>query len=275
MLPVAQIASVCIAKAGVGRIVVHEIAALVSLLPYVGSEAAQTSPGVVVRSQHLGRRLVRLASVMFVMAAMNEGCTPHDGRRPITVVMGWDTSTSNRARLPEGTRLGVRLIRQLDPVIDRITLYRVDSEVAEFYNGHPPASREALQRLLIRELGPPPAQAVTRPAVFWREALTAVQVRQERSVVVFITDGQNDDQSGAAIQELHTTVHALAKERKVERVCIWGVENAQRRVLKRDFAPLGDRFYIRGFADANVAQALPDSSAQVAESGNQEVSHGK
>lgn len=202
-------------------------------------------------------RRLRIAVVFAVLGCLAGGCGRAAKRQAVRVLVGWDTSGSNRSRLPEDTRLGMRLIRRLDPDRDTIKLYRVDHQVDVFYDQRPPASREALQQLLVQELQPRARKRMTRPVSFWRQALADIGKSRQPSVIVLLTDGENDDQSPRARGELRAVAKELARSEHLQRVCIWGVKNASRGPLQRDFAVLGDRLSIHGFTDVLIDEACP------------------
>ena len=201
------------------------------------------------------KAIVMVTSVAAAIAVCG-GCSQPMPRRPIRVLIGWDTSGSNRTRLPEDTRLGIQLIRALDADRDTIKLFRVDRDVQEFFDQKPPESRETLDQLLIQQLRSPAQKRLTRPAKFWKEILPDVRKSQEPVLVVLLTDGENDDQSLPALREFHQAIADLARCLNLQRVCIWGVENETRHTLRQDLAPFGDRLSIHGFPDASIPEAL-------------------
>lgn len=168
-------------------------------------------------------------------------------------IIGFDVSESNRDRLPDQVRLAMALIRQRGAA--RVILYRVGWDTEEFHRGEPPSRRDALQHLLVGHLAPAAARRGTRPARFWdlaaRDALN-----RGRYTVVLLSDGQNDDQSAAGLVSLRSSIHRLAQNPRVRKVCVWGAEDRTRVELRRQLAPIGEeRLEVSGFTDAGIEKA--------------------
>lgn len=164
---------------------------------------------------------------------------------PQHVVIGWDTSGSNREVLPAQVRAGIRLIRRLSPDRDYLSLYRVDATTQELFDNPPLASRDQLQTLLFQELRTPAKQPGTHPGTFWVIVSARARSSQRPLTVVFFTDGE-DEQPGALTSSQKAAIEELAANRRVVKITIVGVKSETRASLRRALAPLGNRLEIRG-----------------------------
>lgn len=194
----------------------------------------------------------RPLSAVALAAAALSGCAGPAGE-PVDQVVGLDTSLSARRRLPAYVQAAARLTRRVNAAGGHSTLYRVDHQTLEFYDGVAPSGTEKIQELLVRELAPRPNRAGTHPAEFWHAAATRAAASRRDMVVALIGDGGNDDRSPEAMAKLRAAVERLAASPRVRRVLVWGVIPETREQLRADLAPLGNRLEIRGLDDINLA----------------------
>lgn len=207
--------------------------------------------------------LAALAAVAaaLVVAVTRGGPGRQAPAAPVTAIVGWDASGSARPRLAAFVHQGVGLLRRLEPGRDRAMLFRMDRQTVAFFEGGVPDSRETLLALLVRELRPLPPRDGTFPAAFWRAAAERAAETRTPVVVLLLTDGGNDDDRPAARAALDEAVRRLAANRRVRRVCLWGVIPSCREALREAFAPLGDRVEIRGLDDADPGAVTASAHA--------------
>lgn len=170
----------------------------------------------------------------------------------VTVIAGLDASASMRSALPGGgTLLGqsraalADLAGRLQPGLDRLVVARVDRQTSEFFDEAAPTGSEAFLQTLLDHTRTPPSTDGTHPANFWRLAARRAASLQQAPgagvAVAFLGDGDNDDLTKTARDEIRAAARALAANPRVVSVEFFGVNPKNWDTLRELFAPLGAR----------------------------------
>lgn len=189
--------------------------------------------------------------------------------KPIWVLIGIDNSGSAKSQESAAVYQASTLVLRLNPDADHLTLYRVDHEVWEFFDGHPPISRDRLLGLMTQELRKPLPDPGTRPVLFWREIANRAATARGPVCIVFCSDGDNDDLSSQSRLVFRQAAVALARNPSVFRVVVVGARPCNWAGLRSDFAPLGDRFVLTVSAQpsadeiANIIDHVRNNHAEV------------
>lgn len=177
--------------------------------------------------------------------------------RAIQVVIGIDTSGSARPVLSRYVLEASRLTAHLEPEVDTLTLYRVDEATQEFYRDRVRGGREATLRRLLAEVARQPAHSSTFPVAFWRTALQRSPAADGPLLLVYFSDGDNDDMSSASKAALAQLGRELAERPSLVGVALVGVTTANRGYWINVFgAPLGDRLLLVGADEIRVDTIL-------------------
>jgi hypothetical protein len=188
------------------------------------------------------------------------------------MLCGVDASSSFRPHLGASAEILSRIISDLDDS-DLLTLYRVDEQTDEFYDGPVPDSSESFVKVLNKELRAPPAHNGTLPALFWSAVSARVTAGNMPCVIVFFTDGDNDDETAASRREISRAAAAISRD-KAAVVLVAGVDRENWTVLRGEFAPLGDdRLHLCSASELNldVVTACVDQARLLAGSSSKEA----
>jgi hypothetical protein len=180
----------------------------------------------------------------------------------VQVIAAIDASASARRKLPDGgTLLGRSIVTlakagtRLDQSRDRLAIFRVDREVKEFYDELAPASREKFQWLLVRQTEKP-APDGTFPAKFWTEAARRAAAVTGPVAIIYAGDGDNDDLTAQAEQDMKAAARQLAANPRVCDVSIVGASPKNWERLREIFGVLGDRLHIHAPDQMNPTSLL-------------------
>ena len=199
---------------------------------------------------NLYSRAVSAALAAACFLAASAGCRKN---HPEALLVGYDTSRSVKSRRGVFLSMTAHLPALLDPATDSLTLYRVDCETQEFYDKAPPSSGEALQELLLTEIERPIRRDGTYPALFFREAARRAEIAGEPVIVIYCSDGDNDDMSAASDEAIRQAAQKLAANRLVRLVAMYAVSPCNRAALHARFDCLGGRLKILGPDDTDTA----------------------
>lgn len=171
--------------------------------------------------------------------------------RPVLLLTGIDTSRSVRVPLAGGgTQLGRSLAQlaevgaSLAPGTDQIVAFRVDNTTQEFISEGAPDDEDQFTWTLIARTKVAPAQDGTFPAPFWVEAASRAASATTPVAVALWSDGDDDSKNlGQAIQ-IRRAALALAANKRVVSVDVFGVTPKNWDALRDLFAPLGNRLHL-------------------------------
>lgn len=212
------------------------------------------------KSTTLNPSMIRLCvpSFLVVLCFLMTGCSSSNGsnaRQDAThAFVGIDTSQSARSYLGAYALMSSQLAGRLVPQQDRLTLFRLDYYVQEFSDASVAGSREKIFQSMITQIKPGAQQGGTRPAVFWSEIARRAQAEQDRVIIVFFSDGDNDDPKPESKVALKTAAKALAKNPRVVSVVICGAEPRNWAQLRKCFDPLGTRFHLISPSEMSIAR---------------------
>lgn len=184
---------------------------------------------------------------------------PHDPTKVAAMGVhafnGYDTSLSWRqVGLGQAIFSGAKLSSRLDPDHDKLTLYSVNAQALEFYDGAPTSRRRTVQTIAAEVRRVPPFDG-TYPAFFWREVARRAAIEQQWIIVCLWSDGDNDDRSATSRQIIRAAACKLALNPRVLGVFIIGVKSGNWTALREDFGALGNRLYL--MSDANLNDIEP------------------
>lgn len=192
-----------------------------------------------------------LAAVAIVVVLGLGGLTGDRGPgAPLWVFAGIDRSESDRENLGRNAHATSSLATLLRAE-DRLTLFRLDYDCREIFEGAPPRDLERFQHDLADLLLPDPRREGTRPPLYFQQVVQRLErePRQDlRAVVLFLGDGGDEDYE---LRPLYVqSVRSLAADDRVRLVAALGVApelKSEVRARFQDVAP--ERFELRGHAD--------------------------
>jgi hypothetical protein len=192
------------------------------------------------------------ALVMAVGVLMLIGCRQP---APKGLMVGVDASLSARRDLGAYGMFVMALSQQLEPGVDRLTLYRVERKTEEFRDSLFDGDTEALLRSIRQAVKPLPQRTWTLPAAFWQEVATRARTTKQPLAICLLSDGDNDDFTTASEQVMRAAANSLAACPQVRSVTIAGARPESWHHLRRVFAPLGERFTLIAPPDLTPEQA--------------------
>jgi len=200
-------------------------------LPYVGLSA-----------------FIALLSALYIALTMAAGTVPS---RPITLLIAFDTSKSDRSQLPGFVAMALPLVGSLNPTTDRLSMWRMDANVRRFHDGPPIASREKLARMLVKELSPKATSPSTAFHQMWRALADALEHSTEPTVVVLYSDGIPDGSTVADRAASHDAIGRIARCPNLAGFAVIGVHDVAWSGLAVDLGPVSerlgaDRFHMLG-----------------------------
>jgi len=177
------------------------------------------------------------------LSMMLIGCAPREPQPPLHVFVGLDRSGSALPHLETFLRTVVEVGERLSPERDRLTCYRLDDGVREWYDGPAPADPEGFQLVAVQAVEREARQRGTRPGLFFQEVARrlAQEPADARVVVLCLWDGGDDDQSAAHQADARRALRALAADPRVVRVALVGLGDDTRIGLRERFADFGPR----------------------------------
>lgn len=170
----------------------------------------------------------------------------------VHLVVGLDASVSARSHLGGYAVLAAQLAGRLTPGQDRLTLFRVDDQTAEFLDKPATGSADATLATIVQELQTVSPRRGTLPEKFWREAADRAQGASSPVVLVLFSDADNDDQRAGSAEAIRQAGHQLAKNSHIRAVVVCGAERRNWAGLRRCFAPLGERFHLIGPSEMEI-----------------------
>lgn len=195
------------------------------------------------------------AALAGTIALTNGHYGQNENSVPVWAVIGIDHSVSAKDMESGAACQTCSLAMRLDPD-DHLTLFRVDHSALEFFDGQPPSSRDSLVHILIQSLRKPPAAPGTRPSLFWNAAVARVAKAQVPVVIVYYSDGQDDDASVNSRRVTRQAALALAKNPYVIKVAVIGAEPETWARIRADFAPLGERLLLSPSTSPNMDEII-------------------
>lgn len=170
------------------------------------------------------------------------------------VFVAIDTSGSARTMLGAYARGASSVAMQLEPGLDRLTVFRFDHAPVEIYDGSAPESSEKFKRMLVSNLDGSATRKGTAPGRLlklvaeWRKRGS----NPHPATVVVYTDGGNDDLSAEGAKEYRKAIRELAADDKLVKLILVGVRAGQREAIRQRLAPLGNRVLVQGEDDMGV-----------------------
>jgi hypothetical protein len=159
---------------------------------------------------------------------------------PIGLLVAYDTSDSDRVRLPASIRTSAAILSSLDDW-DHLELFRVDNETRQFHSGRPIVSREKLIPILNKELKPKSEVRGTKFHLFAKVAAQALRNAVHPTVVVLFSDCEPDDMTPSELGEYRAAIKQLANCQNLAGFALIGIRNTVWVHVNSDFAPLRDR----------------------------------
>ena len=184
--------------------------------------------------------------IMLAASGCLPGCAqPHNAPSPratpgVHTYAGVDDSVGMEPHLGQETNLLTALNGRLDPDKDFLTLLRVNYAATEFFNDPPPDSTEELRGLLLRTFRARPARDGTRPAQFFREIARRTAHETRTTVVVYLSDGDQDFPAAQEEPALQSAGKSLAGTPNVKAVILCGASPENWAAWRRRFAMLDD-----------------------------------
>ncbi len=157
-----------------------------------------------------------------------------------------DSSASwRKAGLGKSIIAAAKLSSQLDPNKDRLTLYRVDERLNEFYDQAPLSRKEAMLTI-ARHVGRTSAYSGTYPAAYWREVARRALQEQGLIIICLWSDGDNDDMAASSRLVIQQAAQKLASNPRVIGVFVLGAKGTEENwaALRRDLGALGNRLHL-------------------------------
>ena len=187
------------------------------------------------------------AASLLALLVLASGCghrisTPDVPARHLYV--GLDTSVSFRRYLGQSVTLCSRQGLMLNPDCDKMTVYRMDSNMREFYDNAAPESGSRFQRSLITEAAAESAARGTFPSLFWKAVAARIPADSGSVTIEIFSDGDNDDETAQSRAEITAAAQQLSANPHVVSVSIFGADPRNWAVLRGEFAALGDRFHL-------------------------------
>ena len=186
--------------------------------------------------------------------AANDGCTP--SAPPRHVLASLDVSGSAKAQKGSFLAVTVGVAEAITLDRDTLTLYRLDRDTREFYDGPVGGDGESLAATLAEETQAQTNQSRTLPAPFWREAARRAQTDSGPVYILLLSDGDNDDLRQASWDDMAASAKLLGENAHVRSVVLCGVRPANWARLRQCFAPLGDRLHLMAPGQAKTEEVV-------------------
>lgn len=176
--------------------------------------------------------------------------------KPVTAIIGIDTSGSARPKLGEYVLHASRFTAHLEPNTDNLSLFRVDFETQEFYHDKVRGGREAALKRFLADVARQPERNRTLPETFWKNAAQQSDGATQPVCVLYFSDGDNDDMRAESRQALLVLGSRLAANPQIVSVQFVGVKAANRLYWEQCFAALGKRLILSGENEMQIETTL-------------------
>lgn len=190
-----------------------------------------------IRNTHLNSTLL-----LFVIA----GCAQPANRTACDVLVAIDTSGSARPDLAGYVAATSEVVQRLNPERDRLTVFRFDHKASELYDGPSPKLLESFELKLVSDLEDAASKRGTLPT----NAVLAIAEHASRlnpqhpKVVIFFTDGGNDDLRAAALSDGIEAAKRLASDASIAKVIVAGVRPGLRESVRERLSPLQSKLVL-------------------------------
>ena len=181
-------------------------------------------------------------AVLFAIVAASlgrTGCHSTPDHPPTRVNIIFDTTVEKRlsvSRSREATLLS-RLGRE-----DRAALYTLDQSCTEVYSPDQalPSGLDNTLLMLVKRIKPSPLRG-TFPHNAWKKQVEEIQHDSRPTVLVWETDGDEDQSGEAARRETQSAIKKLASLPQLRLVVLVGINQEQRQRVRAELAPFGKR----------------------------------
>lgn len=210
----------------------------------------------------------RLRLSLFFLALLIAGCSrttlvvggkvPTEATARQVLLAGLDSSASNRQLLPLETGDVATLSLVLDQDTAWMTIWKIDSDVAEIFPGPYPDSDEDL----LREITPHLAMLSGRDNTYLQKLLVAMAARAAkcsgRCVIFIATDGFCEGMSVDDHKLMRSAIQSLADNKHVVGVFVEGVNPVNMAAMRTDFSPVASKlqFLPAGKIDSGLVSDL-------------------
>lgn len=199
--------------------------------------------------------IVRVCLIVMIgfLLALPLSCGRPRGR--VHVYSGIDASISFRDFLEGSTAEECDFDARLEPE-DKLTVYRVDCDSNEIFDGLAPENAASLAATLTDQLKPLPRYPGTFPAQFFAAVAKRSDTEHDPFIVFYHSDSDQDDWSAASKTALYAAAQKLAANHCLY-VVFWGIKSSNRQAMRDAFAPLGeDRVLVYGTEDVDTDSLL-------------------
>lgn len=125
---------------------------------------------------------------------------------------------------------------------DRASLYTLDRECLEVFSPDQPLPQTFRKtHRLLKSIVPPSSLPGTWPHKAWKKLAEDVSRDKRSTIVIFESDGDQDNASPEARKQTADAILALAAMNHVKLVVVVGVNKDQKDRTRRELAPLGER----------------------------------
>lgn len=179
--------------------------------------------------------------IIFMLATASmclPGCSPPPHSAPdVHIFEGIDDSVGMEPHLGQETSLLVALSSRLDPG-SNLTLFRVNFITNEFFNDPPPRSSGELRDLVVHTFRTRPARDGTRPLFFFREVARRAVQEPKPTVILFLSDGDQDFSAPQEEAGLQAAGRSLAANPHIKDVILCGMSPENWAAWRRRFSGL-------------------------------------
>ncbi len=178
-----------------------------------------------------------------IMALLGIGCR-HDSRHDSPIHIYSVVDATNTERLRRMQQRQSQVLAGLGKE-DRLSLYRLDRECLEVYSPDqplPPGQENIVKMLRARLL--PGRVRGTQPNLAWAKLAEDIRRENKPSVILFETDGDQDNQSPKALNETRKAIQKLSALPQIRFVALIGANPEQRERNRHELLPFGNRAHV-------------------------------
>ena len=177
--------------------------------------------------------------------------------KPIHVYAGIDLSGSARKDIGSYVLLTKSASEQLQSGQDHTTLNRDDIATHEFSDGLYDGNVEQTVKTVVAEVKSAPSKGGTFPALFWQQVTSRVENDSAPTVILLMSDGDNDDMRAEATQQMRDASERLSRCKQVRAVVFCGANKENWDQLREIFAPLGNRLHMLTSTQLDAESVTP------------------
>lgn len=189
-----------------------------------------------------------IVGAMFTVSAGVLGlvsCRPKPERPPARIDIVFDITVADR--LPDSRRREALVLSQLSDR-DRAGLYVLDQSCREVFSPDQMlcgGDQDDILSLLVKRISPSGTQG-TFPHRAWSRLAREVAGDSRPTVLIWETDGDQDQINSAAREETNRSIMELAQQPHLRLVVLVGVNVGQYERVREELAPLKERLVILG-----------------------------